>query len=879
MFDTENFKFSPLFAEFFGHDLGIQEFPTTTGTAAEGFSLALFADGETNLFANEEAVLTPRTDPIRHGLSGFGRRNSLLVIYVAAVVQANLALFKSKGLRLHFSIYEMQSETEAGSGNSFQTTCDGALNTGIPGQVDIPATAVAGLPADIADLTNLAQCITAELQKNITGHKTELREANLAALMLFAEAIHAGGIDATEAFTTRGAIGKIQQPKIEAALAYIEKNMKDMITIERFFGQEVIDLVVTNPQKPQLMVQSVQNKNQVSMVEFDFVHLANGTPWAPTVAPGHTVSSAIPNHHDLHQFLTTNKLLEDGKIKIGAHIGITGLSLSAYDYVPLVLRYTSLIEPTETGYKINPENAEYYQGLLTFISRTGVPTPPRHIDAKHFANHRPILTSEEVHGLLLQKQFDWLSFWTVFLDANVARSLGKLPTDLHYRKSMEPKARMEDYARQTEAYMRGELAEVGLQRTGFWLVYGGQGFYANPAEAERDLVKKAPLTRTDRAGFLMRRGSLAEITSAAYVEAHSNKTFFDTYSGIMHNCIAASPPAIHYLVARMFELGVATHAAGDFNEIVPSLHRNDTVLTSLVGAVKEVVSGQPEYAKGRFLRNQDGKGLVHATDMGMGDGTRVMNAHGQSIIGMRWPDTSFLDAAVYGAASVAPMTVLLSSIVAQGIKQPAERLLQYYKTGLPSTKKFDEETALFKSVWREMQEKHAFLVLCEKVAGSALEYLEYTDKVFDSTSRKKLVDDLVQAKQHVSATDEYHKAVEGILAFNPPSVEEYFERFVDLSPAEIQSCWKAHMTGFSTELVAASRQWSTVRRSRAMTPARSEHLHSHSWFRRNLGIGIAIDLIIPTMFGAFKFKRLKVPGTCKRIFTRCRRQTEDATQV
>ncbi|KAJ7086200.1 hypothetical protein C8R44DRAFT_893656 [Mycena epipterygia] len=801
MLEAENFRFSPLFAKFFGHDLGIKEGPTAT--AAKPFSLPLFAD---------EGTDTPRKPAIRHGLSGFGRRNSLLVIYVAAVVLANPVLLK--GLRLHFSIYEMQKETEEGSGNSFQTTCDGALNTGIPGQVTIPAAATGGLSPDIADLTNLAQCITGELQKNIPEHKKALKEANLAALFMFAEAIHEEKIDATHAFTTRSAVGKIMQRRIQKALAYIQEHMSDMITIERHFEEEIVGLVVTNPQRPKLKVRKVGTTDVPHEEEFDFVHLAHGTPWAlpPGVVPGPTVSSAIPNQDTIGQFLAANDLLlENGRIKSGAHIGITGLSLSAYDYVPLVLRYTSLVEPTETGYTIRPENAVYYQGLLTFISRDGVPAPPR-LHARHFANRPPILgTSEELHALQLQKHFDWLSFWTVFVDANIARFLGKLPKDLRYRQTMDVKARMVDYARQTEAYRRGEQAEVGLRRTGLWLAFGGQGFYVDPADADKaelDLVKKAPLTRKDRAGFLLRRGSLADITSTAYVVVQSNKAFVDAYT-ILHSCVTASPPAIQYLVARMFELGVATHAAGDFKDVVPTLHSdvllapnlldrsNDAVFMSLGNTVKEVVQGQPEYAKGRFLRTPDGE-LVHAIDMGMGGkGTHVARLAGsgeESIIGMRWPDTNFLDAGVDGAASLAPMTVLLSSIAAQGDKHPAESLLKcYHEEVLPSKRDFEKEIGQFKSVWKEVHEKHAFLVLCEEVAGNALEYLECTDKVFASDSREKLVGGWERAKQHAAATDKYRGAVKNIRAFDPPSMEMYFERFVDLSPSEVQKCWDAHM--------------------------------------------------------------------------------------
>ncbi|KAJ6594860.1 hypothetical protein B0H19DRAFT_71327 [Mycena capillaripes] len=804
MFDPEKFKFSPMFAEFFSQDLGIQEW--VTSPAPKSFPPHLIGLGD------KLAVETPRNDAIRHGLSGFGRRNSFLVIYVAAVVQTNRLLLSSLGLKLHFSIYEMQKETEEGSGYGFQTNCDGALNTGIPGQVAIPEVKLGVPSAEIAELTNLAKCITDALEKEISKHEADLKEENVAALKLFVDAIHGVEISAAAAFTTRGAVGRIQQPKIEKALKYIQDHMADVITIERHFGYEVVGLDVSKPQKPRLKVKDIATDSTSTTDPFDFVHLANGTPATlpPGVTAGTTVSSATPNQKVVKEFLKNNNLLEENdQIKSKTLIGIAGLSLAAYDYVPLILRYTSLITPTDKGYTINEEKAKDYQGLLTFISHSGVPAPPRHIDAKHFESPNPILKSEEVHALLLQKQFDWLSFWTVFLDANVARSLGKLPRDLHYRQNMDAKARMVDYVHQTDAYLKGELTEVGLQRTGYWLVFGGQGFVSDPASAEAKLVEKAPLTRKDRAGFLMRRGSLAEVTSDAYLKAHSNKPFFDIYTTTMHNCIAASPPAIHQLVARMFELGVARHEAGDYASVLPTIlhdvlfapnlsdRNSDEVLKVMKEEklVKEIVPGQPEYAKGRFLRTRNDTALVHAIDVGLGgQGTRVLRPtnNDQSIIGMRWPDTSFLDAALDNAASLAPMTVLLSAIAQKGFEKSAEKLLEYYKAGLPTEANFKKEVDQFSSVWKEMHEKHAFLVLCDAVSGNADDYLEYTDKVFVDTSRKQLVDGWAGAKEHASALKRYTEALAAIPKFDPPSRDDYFQRFVDLSPSEIERCWNAH---------------------------------------------------------------------------------------
>ncbi|KAF7339428.1 hypothetical protein MSAN_02156900 [Mycena sanguinolenta] len=718
-----------------------------------------------------------RRDAIHHGLSGFGRRNSLLVIYVAAVLHANRA--KLNGLKLHFSIYEMQKDHEKGSGYSCQTTSDGALNTGIPGQQDIPKVVANDLPSEFAELTDLAKCITAELEKDVDGHKARLKEENVAALKLFVDAIHDSKIDARQAFTTRGAVGQIQQAKIEEALQYIKEHMQDVITVDRHFEHEVVGVVVTNPQKPQFKVKRIGTRDEPTLVTFDFVHLANGAPARAAIprdvleTSGHKVFTAVPNHAGVKDFLINNNLLDQDN-----------------HYVPLILQHTSFITATDMGYTIDEAKAKEYRGLLKFISHPRDSTPPRHIDANHFASPtKPILTSEDVHALLLQKHFDWLNF------------LDRLPR--RERRALPPQAAQGSAL----PAAHGREGAYGLQRTGYWLLFGGQGFHANPAQVEAELVKKAPLTRKDRAGFLMRRGSLADITSLAYVENRSNKEFFARYT-TMQNLITASPPAIHQLVARMFELGVVTHEVGDYEDVLPNCSPNvlfapdladrkaDQVLKSLAGKVKEVVPSQPEYAKGRFLRVKDDEVLTHAIDVGQGgQGTRVMratDAKDQSIVGMRWPDTAFLDAAAHGAATLAPMTVLLSSIAQQGTDKPAEKLLEYYTAGLPTAAEFTAEVEQFRPVWEEMHQKHAFLALCEEVSGNFDDYLEYTDQVFNATTRDQLVGRWTAANMHVSALKKYEEARRSIPEFNPPSVEEYFARFVDLSPSEVERCWDAH---------------------------------------------------------------------------------------
>ncbi|KAK1215982.1 hypothetical protein PQX77_021383 [Marasmius sp. AFHP31] len=853
MYDRTKYDFSPLLDEVFGHDLGLNPAPSQR-PSAPSHRPPRTKPGAVPTCAPSQPPHPPGT--ISHGLSGFGRRNSFLLVYVAAFVLANQVALREQGLRLHFTIFEKQSESEAGSGYSCQTKSDGALNTGLPGQVNIPTVNMDRITGstNLTDLTNLAQCIGGDLQSDVEKHQKALREANLAALAMFADATTpAGMVDTDHAFTTRGAVGTIQQPKILNALKFIEEEMSDLITIVKMFRHEVVDVDVTNPQKPKLKVQSLGPEDPMSPLStvmgsnfdfpsdppmstpkelvFDFIHLSNGTPWRSPVpqlkSSDLPIFSRIPNLQSVGAFLEHCTLLENRVLKGGSRIGIAGFSLSAYDFVPLILQHTSILQPTPKGYEIIEQEAEKYQGLLTFFSNMGVPTPPRHLIPNPtemtptILTIRPILTTTEVHTLLLQRNFQWLQFWKVFLDANVARHLRKLPEALQYKQLMSAEARMKDYAKQTEAYYANRLTEVGLLREGYWSVYGGQGFEVGQdlEMAEQNLIATAPLTRSERAGFPLRRAQLSDITSREHVMAgNPNTDFFHEY-GIMQHTIAASPSKIHYLIARLFELGVAKHVRKNFDTVTdPNLaspdgaesatiqalfapllldRGMDRAYQSLLGRVAEVVPGQPEYAKGRFLKSHDGK-LVHAMDMGMGgSGGPIKSGNHISKVGMRWPDTSALNAAVDGAPIAAVMTVLLSSYAQQeSIKKPVEHLLEEYKRGLPTEEDYEKEVDSFKPVWEEMNKKHAFLELCEKVAQDGSQYVTYTDSVFEEPKRREVLKQVEEREgntdDHRRALDDYRNAVANIPPFAPPTVHDYFERFIDFSPSELTRCWTEH---------------------------------------------------------------------------------------
>ncbi|KAL0563438.1 hypothetical protein V5O48_018629, partial [Marasmius crinis-equi] len=179
MYDKSKFSFSPLFDEVLGHDMDpvsddesifdphhesiTDSFRPLFSWHSAAVANSVFSGSAISNSAVSNSVVANKSrrifpaGTISHGLCGFGRRNSLLLVYVAAIVLANREALKQQGLRLHFTIFDKQVRQEAGSGYSCQTNCDGALNsTGLPGQVKIASVIPDQLPIDdFTQLTNL----------------------------------------------------------------------------------------------------------------------------------------------------------------------------------------------------------------------------------------------------------------------------------------------------------------------------------------------------------------------------------------------------------------------------------------------------------------------------------------------------------------------------------------------------------------------------------------------------------------------------------------------------------------------------------------------------------------------------------------------------
>ncbi|EIW79869.1 hypothetical protein CONPUDRAFT_166556 [Coniophora puteana RWD-64-598 SS2] len=764
---------------------------------------------------------------VRHGLSGFGPRNAMLFKGVVLTVLAERENLRKLGsrLKLEFVVFEKQPEANAGSGNAFQVDCAATINTPMPGP--IPCATWDKAPAEYQpiitpgrDLSSVARQFLEDIADE---HRDKLRKENSAAYKLFVQSLKSGHLDLSGPSTTRGTVGRIQQLSIKEVLAFVEKQVPE-ISVKFYYNHTVKNVDFSSPTKPKLLV-CHDGDNADKVWEFDFVHLANGTTWALPITDEAVIRksfSETQNVESVGEFLSEQGLLDEVKlIKKGTKLGVTGISLSAYDPIPIILQYTQIIEITEDGYQINEDVAKQYQGLFTFISRSNKVAPPRHHSTrawpgKKLPGDKSFINMDQAHAMFLQRDFDWVSFARDILYQSVSYEIGTTPSHVHRKLSAEE--RMSDYHQQTLQYTAGKTTENGLIRAGYHALLEGFGFERDPEEANKRLLAKAPLTRLGRGGALMRRSAAYDITRFDVVKSKSNSRFLENWKE-MQQTYSSSPIAVHDIIAQLFVLGVATHSEGNFRDIkydreshkvvfkdfrfdamfAPKVLSNDAdeVLKALHGKVKTVYpGGVPEYTKGRFLQTPVGDTFIHATDAGSGGNgvtreiTHDDGTASRSRVGLQWTDTNSLASCATWSASASRLLVLLSVLQVTGSKAPVKDLMAIYNESLPGADAFRAEIDSFKGAWSELVEKKCFLDTCQFFAKDAEEYQKYASDAFDPNSRQKRLSELSKLNADGVETH-YTKRVEEFGPFDPVDRDEYLRRFVDFTSDELDKCWGA----------------------------------------------------------------------------------------
>ncbi len=806
---------------------------------------------------NIQASNRSKSGNVKIGISGGGPRAMNHIISLVALMcihEEKLSELRRDGIdfSIEVTVFEKQPKTRGAGGNAFQPECDATLNTGIPGQMKIPGLDKIAKTHPIVnaatDLANtVAQMVERDPQKLVNRYKAR----NLAAYSMLKNALRPDGtLDTSMPCLSRDILGAGLTKNVNDVIAYAN-DVLPFINIKIYYGQRVTDVDFSDPEAPALIVNAEDGRT--NRHAFDMVFLANGTT-LKSRAPksvAHRTYSQIPNFSSISAFLRSLGLFDNhNNLKQGTKLGITGASLSAYDYVCILATQLGIVVPcnSDIGYKIDPDVAAKYQDLITLINPTpGRVTPPAISNAPSgFASAVPLSwpaglpdgigIGDEIHSTFLQKHFEAFPLFRVLAKANIARALGTTPGNVNVPKST--KERLADYRREIEDFLGGKnLTEWGFWKTSYLQLISGVGFHRNSEEANALLSTIAPLTHSPFNMVRKYRAHISAFTDPNYTKNTSNAKAAKVLNEV-ERLLGPSPIASQQIVNLLSEAGVLNQACGKSEQLrmsddgqfveLDDLHFHailapktmtreaNIILGSLVHYVREVAPGQPEYAKGRLLVGQNGKPL-NVYECGMiGQGARVRNADGSiSLVGMRWPDTHGYANLMELICQAPYLTLSFAILKSLGISNPVARLQEHYRANLPDPHIFDAETAKFESSFHEIQQKIAFLNLCEVLAGNdGATYREFTDKVFSHQDRAAFVKGL-KTKQlseaEEKALDAYLHQTTNPINYQPVSMKEFTDRFVDFTQDELNVMLKktmdlaeAHVEGEARSKISCS---------------------------------------------------------------------------
>ncbi|ORX89079.1 hypothetical protein K493DRAFT_179396, partial [Basidiobolus meristosporus CBS 931.73] len=739
------------------------------------------------------------------GLSGFGPRHAFYLMYQAMVILAYQdKLDKIKGhvnFKLHYTVFEKQGENTAGFGHAFQEDCDATVNTPVTKLPNFLGNVNSTEFQTLKEIADLPGTMYGSLKGRYTDLLEELIKTNPPAAVLFKNAFQHGEPNTSIACMTRGEWGKIQGRNIRKALDYIRDNMSDKIVIDILYSHEVIGVDFdTNPQKPGIKVKSGGVERTA---QFDFVSFAHGTrltlPLKPEVNPT-AYYHATPNHKTMREYLTRRGILEDGRIRNNnKKIALTGLGLSFYDYASLLLAFLPDIEISTDPIKYIEHNAEKYQGLITVISHgKNGPAPPRTALDPNWRGGRSFFSARDMHALRLQRNSNWLPIAYEFLEAHIARTLRKLPSQVNSRvkgdgSQVTVREYMERYHKDILQYPNSAATETGLLRAGYTAFSIGTGIVSNIEDHERHLILEAPLSRSGRLGLPMFSSSCSEISSIANYDTDANTSFFKRWSEqLFFNY--ASPVPIQDIMSALFTSGIAVHVEGGFGDIGFSDDKftfNDAKFDALLApktfdrkrdpalsaAVKNIIDGVPEYGKGGYFQTTEGE-PIHAFDAGMGgSGAKV----GKRTVGVQWSDglTNNHAAAAEWASHHAFHTLALAVAMCHNpditpIKTVRNILRRKH---MSMGRQFNLEVLQFRHDWNDLQQRLFFLRLAADLAGdNANRYYEITDCIFSKETRDWFIAGLTDDER-----DKYDALKSKFVTsqYDPPTISQFESRFPD----------------------------------------------------------------------------------------------------
>ncbi|KAK6519670.1 hypothetical protein TWF281_003491 [Arthrobotrys megalospora] len=674
----------------------------------------------------------------RIAVCGYGLRGRLFHnVYIAeqlSVLWRGLPIDRTPRTQDYF---DMQSLTE-GPGTAYQFGSDGALNTAPDPQV--PSINKEGLTDGqcriIDRLTDLAAHYAELAMADPEETMAKLLKNNVATAMLFNSASKTGKLDTSVTCGPRHFSGDALEVMTKEAFN-LAREYLPWLSINVRHGVTVSDIDVSDPAHPSLTILNVETGETQTGLVYDLVVKCTGTTFDIPVS-GEIKDNAftgVPNANLVTGYLEQQKMLDsEGKIIPGKRLLIGGTGLSAFDFIGLIATRTKLVtfNPETKVFKIDEEEAQRHQNLITLFSRTdGMFGAPRHLPESVANLGSDLIDSEMIVSLGLQKNADTYPTFLELARILTASACRKRRRPSQIGKSVSTIEQMDHMAAENEVLARNPdaMTEAALFRKWIWCFVFTQTMGPEQGQQRAALEKKHNhLTRTGD-GWRNFRTLSYDISHRLEGEVGDEKHKRHCHARrIAWNYKAACPAEVHTLITRLYKLGVVSWIQGAYEDIVWASETNkfelkgrkvdgliaprrmspksDRLSDRILEQAKSPAIGEPLFEKGRFLKNAAGE-YIHVMELGFA-------GHGS-----QWFDTTAAGGAYQLMPVAANTSIILEALISKGVEKPVNELLELYNATIPSDREseFNEQIKLMEEPHRNVTHMILYARLVEKVFG------------------------------------------------------------------------------------------------------------------------------------------------------------------
>ncbi|KAK6515346.1 hypothetical protein TWF506_007688 [Arthrobotrys conoides] len=744
--------------------------------------------------------------PTRIAICGFGLRGRLFHnIYIAQTLSTlwqNLPLNRTP---LHHDYFDLQPQSE-GLGTAYQFGSDAALNTAL----DPPVASVnkEGLTTSqrrtIDRLTDLAGRYAELAMTDEETLMSRLLEDNIASAMLFNTASKTGVLKTDVPCGPRNLVGEAVEVMTQEALELAKEYLPWLkITVRHEVVVSNID--VSDPARPVLTVVDVKTGEKLTGLDFvyDLVIKCTGTTFEIPVS-GEIKENAftgIPNSIDITTYLNRQGMLNNQEKKIipGKKLLIGGTSLSAFDFIGIIITKTNIVtfnHKTKT-FSINEEEAQRNQNLITLFNRTnGVFGAPRHLPNSVTNLDSEFVDPEMILSLGLQKNAD--TYPTILELSRILTAYKTRRQPSQIEKNVSTIEQIEYMASENELLAKNPdaVTEIALFRK--WIRCCVFTHTMGPDQTQQ----RAALER--KYNHLIRTHGWLNFRAMSYNISHRPKAEEEAHKAHCHarriafNQIAASPVEVHTLITRLYKLGVISWVQGAYEDIAwdPKTNtfqlkghqvdgliaprrlnpKSDELSDKILKQARNLGSGEPRFEKGRFLKNPSGE-YIHIMELGFtGHGTQ-------------WYDTNAAEGAFQLMPIVVDMSIILETLISSTntITNPINDLLTLHTAILPSNQEFNTQITQMKTPHRNITHLILYARLIEKVFTKKFAEKLQQGKTFEARERViSLIADIPRARQAVAEFERDWADYR----FDPVDAQEFERMTPDFSLEDMQAVKK-----------------------------------------------------------------------------------------